>query len=386
MTVMQKKPVLGLVMSGGGARAAYQVGVLKAIADMVPVDAPNPFHIICGTSAGAINAATIAIFARRYREAVRLLHFVWRNFEVRHVFRSDPAGVAVAGLRWLSALLAGGLGRRNPHALFDRAPLRALLSRRLPCKKIAESIAEGHLRALSVTCSGYSSGDSVSFFQGVDSLQPWRRARRVGAIAEITVDHLMASSAIPFLFSAEKIHREYFGDGSMRQFAPLSPAVHLGAERILVIGVRQEDPVGPRSEEAEYPSLAHIAGHVLNSIFLDALDADVERLKRINRTMDLIPEDHIHEGGATLRRVDALLISPSQDPERIAAENAHHLPRAVRFLLRGLGVRRGRGNNLLSYLLFEKPYCNSLIDLGYRDAMQRRAEIEQFLGLESVTG
>jgi NTE family protein len=385
MSSISGKPVVGLIMSGGGARAAYQVGVLKAIAEMLPAEATNPFPVICGTSAGAINATALAAYAHRYREAVKRLNFVWKNFEVGQVFRADALGIAATGARWLGALLFGGLGRHNPRSLFDRTPLRALLEQRLPCADIQRSIDGGFLRALSITCSGYASGESVTFYQGVETLKPWKRARRVGAVSAITIDHLMASSAIPFVFAAEKIHREYFGDGSMRQVAPVSPALHLGAERILVIGVRQETGVQfARPEADEYPSLAQTAGHVLNSIFLDTLEADIERLQRINRTLEQIPGGQRREGDAVLRQVGILVISPSEDPERIAARHAHHMPRTVRFLLRGVGVNKRRGSNLLSYLLFEKPYCRELIELGYKDAMARRAELETFLGVSAA--
>ncbi len=379
------KPCVGLVLSGGGARAAYQVGVLKAIAELLPPASPNPFPVICGTSAGAINAATLAVYAERFRGAVRRLDYVWRNFHAGQVYRADALGVLRTGLHWLAALLLGGLGRRNPHALLDRAPLRALLEQYLPCEKIQAAIDAGVLRALSVTCSSYSSGQSVSFYQGVPTIVPWRRVRRVGCPAKITVAHLMASSAIPFLFAAERIHREYFGDGTMRQSAPLSPALHLGAERLLVIGVRQAEAEDHARgvQHVEYPSLAQIAGHVLNSIFLDSLDADLERLQRINRTLSLIPAERLQEGELRLRPVEALVIAPSEDLEKIAARYAHYLPRTVRYLLRGIGADDRTGANLVSYLLFERPYTRELIALGYADAMLRRREIAAFLGIES---
>ncbi len=381
MSTLPKRPLLGLVMAGGGARAAYQVGVLKAIAEMLPEGTPNPFPILCGTSAGAINATALAIYARRFHTGVRRLNYVWRNFRVDRVFRADALGIAKTGAHWVAALLLGGLGRRNPVALLDRAPLRALLEQTLPCEEIQASIDAGALRALSITCSGYTSGQSVSFFQGVDSLAAWKRARRVGAATRITIDHLMASSAIPFVFEAVKVNREYFGDGSMRQEAPLSPALHLGAERVLVIGVRH-DRVQPAREPAEYPTLAQIAGHVLNSIFLDTLDADVERLQRVNKIIALIPESHLQEGAVMLRPVDVLIISPSEDLEQIASLHAHTLPRPVRYLFRRLGAMKRGGSNLVSYLLFEKGYCRALIGLGYADAMVRRKEILDFLGME----
>lgn len=370
-------------MSGGGARAAYQVGVLKAIAQMLPKDCPNPFPILSGTSAGAINAAALAIFARRFQEGVKRLNYVWKNFSVGQVFRADARGIAANSLRWLAAFLLGGLGKYNPQSLLDRAPLRALLGHYLPCEEIQKSIDAGALHALSITCSGYGSGMSVSFYQGADTLVSWKRARRVGAMADITIEHLMASSAIPFVFSAVKLNREYFGDGSMRQNAPISPALHLGADRVMVIGVRQEENSDDsRPEVKEYPSMAQIAGHILNSIFLDALEADLERLQRINKTLSVIPSDQADEHGIALRPVDVLVISPTENLEKIAVRHVRHLPRAVRFLLRGLGAFDRNGSNLISYLLFEKPYCRELISLGYADAMIRRQEILDFLDVE----
>ena len=375
------KPVVGLILSGGGARAAYQVGVLKAIAAILPEGMPNPFPVICGSSAGALNAAALAIYATHFHEGVHRLVHVWCNFQVGQVFRADARSTLLNGLRWGCGAVIRGFGRRNPHALLDRAPLRRLLQVRLPCHRLRDAIEAGALRALSITCFGYGSGQSVTFYQGISTITPWKRAQRIGCPVEITHDHLMASSALPFIFAAEKINREYFGDGSIRQTSPLSPALHLGAERVLVIGLRQETKAAPARENGdEYPPLAQIAGHVLNSIFLDSLDADLERLRRINSTVELIPPPHRERDDLGLRLVESLVISPSQELEKIAAQHAHRLPRAVRFLLRGVGVRNRHGANLVSYLLFEKPYCRDLIALGYADAMVRREEILRFLG------
>lgn len=374
----------GVIMSGGGARAAYQVGVLKAISVILPANVPNPFPIICGTSAGAINAAALAVYANNFQQAVRRLERVWANFHVQQVFRSDLPGLVANWARWWGTLIAGGLGgRQHPMSMFDRAPLRALLERALPCERIQQAIDAGWLQALCISSSGYSSGQSVSFYQGTTDIAPWNRATRVGVPALIGIDHLMASSAIPLVFEAVKINREYFGDGSMRQIAPLSPALHLGADRLLVIGVRQEkNGQPPRAPaDAEYPSLAQIGGHVLSSIFLDALEADLERLRRINETVRKIPaSERARENGhaTSLRPVETLLIAPSQNIGEIAARHKKDFPRSVRYLMRGLGAWKRSGGDMLSYLLFEKPYCRELIDLGFHDAMRRRAEIETF--------
>ena len=374
-------PRTALLLAGGGARAAYHVGVLKAIAEILPDEAPNPFPVLSGASAGALNAAALAIYARNFRQATRLLERVWSNFTVDQVFRSDFVGMFETWARWWWALFFGGATRRNPVAILNRAPLRELLNRYMLCDRIQSAIDAGLVHALAVAASGYTSGQSVTFFQGPPTLGSWKRANRVGCACAITVDHLMASSAIPFVFEAVKLQREYFGDGSMRQIAPLSAPIRLGAERILVIGVRQEYAVREaRKENAPYPSLAQIGGHVLSSIFLDSLEADVERLRRINDAIRFIPSHHLvsHATGEFLRPVDALMISPSEDLSAIADRHKHHFPPAVRFMLRGLGAYRQGTGDLISYLLFEKPYTRELIALGYNDAMRRRVEIERF--------
>ncbi|NOY71349.1 MAG: patatin-like phospholipase family protein, partial [Gammaproteobacteria bacterium] len=297
-----KKPVVGLILVGGGARAAYQVGVLKAINECLPRRASNPFQVICGTSAGAINGAVLAINAGRFSLGVKRLLRVWRHFRVGHVFEASTWGIVKSGAHWLSAMMLGGLGRFSPNALLDRHPLAQLLHRLVPCGQIQASIDRGDLKAFSVTASGYTSGQSFIFYQGHAELKPWRRVQRLGIPAKITVQHLLASSAIPFVFEAVKLRREYFGDGSMRQVAPISPALHLGADRVLVIGVRHEKEDTPiRLKTTSYPSLAQVAGHTLDSIFLDSLEADLERLTRINKTVSMIPSHHLEEGNVSLR-------------------------------------------------------------------------------------
>lgn len=372
---------VGLILAGGGARAAYQVGVLKAIARMRAPQSQNPFPVVCGTSAGAINATALAVYAADFQDAISRLLGVWGHFTVDQVFRSDAIGLGKSAGHWLAAMMLGGmLGRYNPTSLFDRKPLEELLRSYLPCERIGENIAGGHIQALSVTASGYTTGQSVTFYQSSRQIEPWDRAIRVGCPAQITIDHLMASSAIPFIFEAVKINREYFGDGSMRQIAPISPALHLGADRVLVIGVRaQNDEAFVRQKTRDYPSLAQISGHVLNSIFLDSMDIDLERLKRINKTLELIPKELIESGTIKLRPVKVLEINPSRDISKIAKEHAHRLPPAVSFFLRGIGGLSRNGTSLLSYLLFDKAYCRELIALGYSDTIKRRDEVMAFL-------
>jgi len=373
------KSKAGLILSGGGARAAYQVGVLKAVRELLPLPEKNPFSIVCGTSAGAVNAATLAVFADNFGTAVGNLLEVWENFHVHHVYRSDPIGIARVGVRWLAAIMLNS--RTSPVSLLDNSPLAEMLSRNLDFGRIQENIDKGYLYAVSITCSGYTSGQSVSFYQGGPGTEAWERTQRVGAAMPIRVEHLMASAALPFMFPAVRINREYFGDGTMRQIAPISPAMHLGADRVLVVStghqVTHTEP--PRVRGHLYPSVAQIAGHALNSIFLDSLSVDIEVLHRLNRTIGLIPPEKLREAGLPLRQVKVLVISPSQPLERIVVRHVNELPWTVRFLLRGIGAMNRNGSNLASYLLFEKGYCQALIELGYQDTMARRVEVVELL-------
>ena len=377
MKVQQK---LGLILTGGGARVAYQVGVLKAIAGFLPRRAHNPFPVICATSAGSLNAATLAVNAQHFRHGVQYLLNIWKNGSVDDIYRTDLVGVFLNTARWLAGLVLStiGINKLNRVSLLDNTPLQKMLKETMPCEKIQESIDAGLLHALGITASGYGSGQSVTFYQGVQDIQPWKRARRLGIPTRIEIKHLLASSAIPFIFPAVLINREYFGDGSMRQFAPISSALHLGATRVLVIGSGQAAAEqASRSNISDYPPLAQIAGHVMSSIFLDSLEVDLERLQRINHTVSILPQEERHK--TSLRHVDVLVIAPSQSIEKIAGQYAAKLPWTTRFLLSGVGAMRRSGANLVSYMLFEKNFCHALIELGYQDALDKKQEILDFI-------
>ena len=367
----------GLILTGGGARAAYQVGVLKAVRELLGNPKRNPFPILCGTSAGAINAAALACGADDFSAAVDTLLGVWGEFRAERVYRTDIPAILGRGARWLGALTL--LYRSNPESLLDNTPLRELVARTLELERIQDNIDAAALYAVSITASGYSSGQSVSFYQGGPEVVDWERSQRVGAATPITLDILMASAAIPFIFPAVKVHREFFGDGSMRQIAPISPALHVGADRVLVVGTGRRPGEPPRVRSNVYPSLAQIAGHALNSIFLDSLAVDIERLQRINRTISLIPAGQRREAALPLRHVEVLVMNPSEPIERVAARHVRELPWTVRFLLRAIGAMNRNGSNLASYLLFEAPFCHALIELGYADTMARREDVLAFL-------
>ncbi|HET8730277.1 MAG TPA: patatin-like phospholipase family protein [Moraxellaceae bacterium] len=375
---------IALVLSGGGARAAYQVGVLRAIADLLPSDYPNPFDIICGTSAGGLNAAGLATHACCLQDGVSMLESVWGEFRTHQVYRTDVAGVLARAWRFITTMVFGRMRRDLPVSLLDNSPLRDLLQQRLTMSNVQDGIDSGHLRALCITASGYSSGESVSFFQGVSSLDTWRRSRRIGVNTEISIDHLMASAAIPIFFPAVRVNREFFGDGALRQLSPMSPALHLGAERVLVIGVGGQSHRQVREKTVAYPSIAQVVSHIMNSSFVDSLEADVERLTRINRTLSLIP-DEVRTAQTSLRQVEVLVMSPPAEVlDAIAMRHARLLPPIIRLFVQGSGATHRSGSGVLSYLLFEAAYCQDLMELGYHDGHGRREEIRRFLGLHEA--
>jgi NTE family protein len=349
---------------------------------MLPEKTPNPFPVICGTSAGALNAVTLALSARNFHDGVQHLASVWENAHVSQAYRSDPLGAYGNAARWLASLLWGSLGKQTAASILDNSPLAQLLKQSLPLGGIRKSIDAGALHALGITAWGYTSGQSVTFYQGVDSIAPWKRHRRIGISARIKIEHLLASSAIPLLFPAVRLNREYFGDGSMRQLAPISPALHLGAERVLVIGVRKAVDTQPERVKVDsYPTVAQIGGHIMGSIFLDSLDVDLERLQRINNTLRMIPEERLknHE----LKRIESMVISPSVEINKIAEAHALALPHTIRIFSRAIGAMKRDGSALLSYVLFEEPFCRALIELGYQDTIPKRAEILRFIGAET---
>jgi NTE family protein len=369
------------VLPGGGSRGAYQAGALKAIAEIIP-EGRNPFPVIMGASVGAINAAALASHAMDFREGVARIVNFWCSLKTSDVYRTDLATIMKGGAHWVSSLTPiSSFGIPHPRSLLNNAPLGELLRHRIDLTRIGDAIASGALRAVGVTASSYDRARAITFFQGIDGLEEWQRVRRDGVAVKLEIEHLMASAALPFVFEAQRIGNEYYGDGSLRLTSPLSPAIHCGADRILVIGIRDAKPVPSSKSEPVYPTLGSLSGYLLDTVFMDNLDADIERARRVDHTLSLLQPDQQRE--TRLRDIDILVVQPSQDVRDIAREHAHEMPWTIRMLLKRLGVW-GRDWRLPSYLLFEPGYCQTLIDLGYADTISRAAEIRDFLNVDAA--
>lgn len=366
----------GLVLSGGGARAAYQAGVLSYIAEKAP---EVTFPIIAGVSAGAINAAFIAGHRGTPPETLRALSECWMSLTIDGVFNANLGKIGLKGARWLWTFGSGG---KHIKGFLDTRPLREFLGKALDLDGIDANVEAGRLRAVGLSATRWATGQTVTFVQGADGIPTWERTRRCGTRTKISVDHVLASGSLPLIFPAVRIDGEFYGDGSIRQAAPLAPAIHLGADRLLAIATRYTatlDEIRARATTG-YPPPAHLIGMLFNTIFLDTLDGDAERLERINRVLEALPPGAPNPEG--LKPIKLLVVRPSRDLGEIAGEFRGKLPYSLRLLMRGLGVKRVQGPDLLSYLIFEQPFISRVIDLGYEDALSQWPEIERFLSGE----
>ena len=370
--VFEKK--IGLVLPGGGARAAYQVGVLKAISELIPDS--NPFSIISGTSAGAINASLLASRSQSLKEAVEVLSGVWCNFKTNKVYRTETTVMLKSIFQWLLTVSSGGVLAKNPKSLLDNLPLRQLLEDTINLEGIKNNIDKGNLDAFAITAASYSSKKSVTFFQSEEDDIDWERFLRVGVKTDILIDHLMASIALPLIFPAVKINNEYFGDGAMRQATPLSPAIRLGAEKLLIINTDSKSPNNQLTDNQIYPSIGEVGGYMLDALFTGGLLSDLERLDRINQIIENSGNNSVQTSNKKMKHLDYCVISPSKDIKKIAKEHYKDVPYSVKLLMKGLGLKNREESELLSFLLFESSFTSSLIQLGFEDGMTNQSEIK----------
>jgi NTE family protein len=363
-----------LVLSGGGARGAYQVGVLKALGDTLPEGA-QPFRIVTGVSVGALNAVMIAAARGSFRERIAVLEGVWRELHCNNVFKTDGGEIRRQVRSWVGAAAFGWAGASPPPSILDNEPLHRLLDSHVDFGAVNGAIANGDLDALAITASSYESGQAVTFFAADREIEPWTRARRIGVRTVIGAEHVLASSALPLVFPAVRVSDHYYGDGALRENAPLSAAIHLGCDRILTIGARDGTPDALDAQGAAYPSVGILAGQALDILFNDDTDADIERLRRINHTLGLMRPDARAE--TNLRPIGLRNINPSEDIRGIAGRHVEELPGSVRMLMRMIGALKAPWV-LPSYLMFEPGYIDALLDLGYRDGLAAFRE-EPFL-------
>lgn len=381
----QKKSYKGcktaLLLTGGGASAAYQVGVLKAISKFLPRNHGIPFPIISGTSAGAINATTIACYASCYHLGIRRLEYIWNNIHTHQIY--DSVGPKVFGhiIKGLLGSFQAGYAPKKPMSLLNNEPLRRLLTQVVDFKRIDGNISSGYLSSIAITAASYSSGDSISFYQADKSITPWQRSKRRGIQTQLHTEHLMASSAIPFIFPSVKIGKGHFGDGSISQLSPLSTPIHLGAEKIFIVGVEQpQQQIHHAVDFQQAPSTANITGHLMDTVFTEALNSDLERMNRVNNTVKLIDEQ-TRKTHSSLKNVDSFVVNPSQNFHVVADDHYEELTWSLRLLLRMLGAKKGAETSLTSYIMFERNYCRKLIQIGFNDAMEQEQSIREFLNI-----
>ncbi len=379
-------PQVALVLSGGGARAAYQVGLLRYLKRAFP---EFRFQVITGTSAGAINAAYLASHPGTMADGAEGLAALWETLTFDLIFRVDARALAKSVARWGTRLLSGGAHiAPRAKALLDTSPLRQLLSTVMATVSgelvgIGENVENGKLSALALTTLNWATGQTVTWLQGRD-ISTWERPQRRSAKARIGIDHVMASAALPLLFPAVRIGSAWYGDGGVRLLSPLAPAIHLGADHILAVSTRYRRSMSEADEPVVhgYPPPAQVIGAVLNAVFLDLIEQDAQTLARINRLLAKLPPAE----RSGMRPIELLVLHPSEDLGKVAAQYQDALPRGLAFLTRGLGSHESRSADLLSLLLFHPDYLRRLMDIGERDAEKKHDSLAKLLGIPPAAG
>jgi NTE family protein len=390
------KAMIGLVLTAGGARGAYQAGVLKRMGEIPRFqDQPSPFKIVTGASAGAINAVSIASSNESFSNTTEQLAKLWGNLQTKDVFKTDSLSLGAESAKWIRDLSLGGiLGGGGAQSLLDFSPLRAYLLKHIDFDGISRAIEKQLLYAVTVSATSYYSGRSFSFIQGQTGHPIWRKSRRYSLSVNLGVDHVWASCAIPIIFQPVKISMPigdfYFGDGALRLTTPFSPAIRLGATRVFAIGIRSQksaearvqtellDSTGERLKMKK-PPLAQVFGVALNSIFLDHLDSDLEHLKRMNEIIEFLDPTRPLKTREPMKVVTPFTINPSIDLASVAEVHSTKMPRIIRYMMEGLGQSKAQSADLMSYLLFDSSYTKALIDIGYKDAADNLPEIEEML-------
>ncbi len=378
----ENRPVIGLVLTGGGARAAYQAGVLRYISELYS-SRQCPYSVFSGVSAGAINVVGLAAGARNHAQTAKKLWTLWKNLRHDMVYKSDARSLLSIGVRFLMDLSMGGkVAPPTSNFLLDTTPLRALLQKELIFNSLRMNIGNGIVKGVTLSATNYLTGTNITFYDTSQDAQDWVRSQRISKSTNLTIDHLMASTAIPIFFPPVMLGSSYYGDGSVRLTSPISPAIHLGSDRILAIGIRHKLPAESILEmnrgRMDRIVMADIAGLLLNSIFMDSLGSDIERLERINRSISRMDEQARKTHPDKLRPLRLLSISPSQDLGAMAAGQFDNFPKLLQHLLRGIGATGENGSELFSYLAFDGSYTTRLLELGYKDAQSRHDEIVSF--------
>lgn len=383
MTSKNSNIKTGIVLTGGGARGAYQAGVLHGIADICATTGlNNPFNIITGCSAGSINAAYLAANLHRQKDAAADLATFWSRLSTREIFKTDVFSLSEVASRLVSDIALGGMRKKKKaRSLLNTNPLKELVGRYVKFSQIRENINAGYLDALTVTATDYENSENTSFVMAKDTSYAWRRARRSSVFTDITLNHIMASAAIPLFFPAFEVDGRYYGDGCLRNQAPLSPAIHMGADRLLVIGVKRQQNDDAASSKVMQPTIGRVMSVLLNAVLMDNVEYDIERLSRINRTIEAVPDEN--KSKLALRRIDYLFLRPSIDIGKLAASKFDLLPDTIKYLVSGLGSQ-DEASELISYLMFESEYCHELSKVGYDDAMAQIEDIVAFLSRQPL--